>query len=167
MHGEIRLESEIGRGTVTTFMIPFRRMTSLEAGDPSSIYLRSMFSANRSTWSSTKSGSLPLASQDMVSTPQIDTGERLEPPPARKQSATGYSPIISISNGAGAQASQPQNEDRKNIQVLVVEDKLVQSFSDQFRTAEIFVVHLSRKLLSRPSKSKASLSTRCGMAKRL
>ena len=127
MHGEIKLESEIGRGTVTTFTIPFRRMTSLEAGDPSSIKLRSMYNANKSTWSSSKSGSFQHTGPDVLSTPQIEIGERLEPPPARKHSATG--PLAeAITNGAGVQTPQPHNEDRKNIQILVVEDKLVQSF---------------------------------------
>lgn len=111
MHGEINLRSELGRGTTTTFWIPFNKPQSRKRNSP----LANASSAPDGYWSDeTKSTCL--------SAPQSVAGDPLQnlAPPSR--TGTGLEPMSS-------EEGSNEEIDRKTVHVLIVEDKYVIIFS--------------------------------------
>ena len=127
MHGEIKLESELGHGTKTTFWIPFQK-AHVEDGDLPLVDLGpDPMRPDRSGTVSPGSGlsSRRSVTRDLRTNPSIQATAHTERPskntaglnlniPPRKSSATATFPVDDVSS---------TNLDRKSIHVLVVEDK--------------------------------------------
>ena len=119
MHGEIKLESELGQGTKTTFWIPFHK-AHIEAGDFPLVDLgsahwsasgessgRDSVSEDRSRINMAESlGHTPLSSKDMTAS------DSAVPPRLAK-----------ITTKAREDEISSLEIDRKDIHILVVEDK--------------------------------------------
>lgn len=131
MHGEISLTSELGRGTTTTFWIPFNKPQSTK---------RSSLMDARAGPERFRSNA-PIS--ECLSAPQSAFGDRQDKaPPAlltvRPKEDTDKEPFH-------------QEIDRKNVHVLVVEDKyvvtssrvVVSSFMSMNQVANILVIVLS------------------------
>lgn len=119
MHGEINLRSELGRGTTTTFWIPFNKPQSRKRNSP----LANANSAPNRYWSDeTKSRCL--------SAPESVAGNSLQnvAPPSR--TGTGSEPMSS-------EEGLNEEIDRTSVHVLIVEDKYVTILSRMLSFASV------------------------------
>lgn len=119
MHGEINLSSELGRGTTTTFWIPFHKPQSRKRGSP----LVDANTAPNGYWSDETKSRCLSAPQSLAGDPH----QNLAPP---SRTGTGSEPMSS-------EEGSNEEIDRKNIHVLIVEDKYVTIFSCKWSFASM------------------------------
>lgn len=122
MHGEIRLESELGNGTKTTFWIQFKN-TQIMQGDPALAQLRPAPTRGLSEMSVSRHSS---GRQSVGDDPQISSSDWQDPSSVSK---------LHLGHTSGACVQAPNKEDsteddlssqdidRSSINILVVEDK--------------------------------------------
>lgn len=116
MHGEINLTSELGKGTTTTFWIPFNKPQSTKRSPP----LADMSAApERLRFDVTRRSGCLSDSQSVVGDPQNrSSGSNLNSQIQNSSEST--------SSEEGSSEEPVQEEiDRKNTHVLIVEDKYV------------------------------------------
>lgn len=111
MHGEIGLESVLGQGTTTTFWVPFHRATTLEASSLVNIKI------DHPTPSSHRSTSTSASVQPVQKIEDIEVLDM------HRMNASEPKFIGPPPTEIATQVSSSKEQDRKNIQVLVVEDK--------------------------------------------
>lgn len=148
MHGAIDLKSEFGQGTTAIFWIPFNKSRSAKLGSPL-IDTRPLPEALRPHRSIT----------GRRSPPQIVVGDALQnaAPPGHLSNGTGNGLEVVTSGKRLGEESVQQEVDRKNIHVLVVEDKYVvipsRAFSlvcmNHFPDIPVAVLSTSRSLSKR------------------
>ncbi len=127
MHGEIKLTSELGQGTTTTFWIPFNKPQITKRSLP--------LVDTRPVPERFQSDATYLACRS--STQSVVADMQVMAPPAHLDSRAG--------NGLGPIHLEDPNEemvqqevDRKNVHILVVEDKLDSLSLRRFHTHESF-----------------------------
>ena len=115
MHGEISLRSELGRGTTTTFWIPFNKPQSRKRSSP----LANANSAPEGYWSGMTKSRCPSAPQSVVG----DLHNVALPGHLNSRTGTGSETMSSeVDSNEG---SVQQEIDRRTVHVLVVEDKYI------------------------------------------
>ena len=116
MHGEIKLKSELGQGTTTTFWIPFNKSQSVKLGSPL-VDIRSVPEKFRSD----------LTITGCVSAPHSIVGDSLPnaAPPQNSRNRTGPGLGATLPEQGPTDDLVQQEIDRKSVHVLVVEDKYV------------------------------------------
>ena len=115
MHGEISLRSELGRGTTTTFWIPFNKPQSRKRSSP----LANANSAPEGYWSGMTKSRCP-------SDPQSVVGDLHNVAlPGHLNSRTGTGSETMSSEVDSKEGSVQQEIDRRTVHVLVVEDKYI------------------------------------------
>ena len=166
MHGGISLTSELGVGTTTKFWIPFNKPHSTKFSSPD-LAARSIperFGSEKSIPgcpSASQSVNGDVAHDETLSGLSGGIGPGVGPVPPEEGSS---------------EDSVQQEVDRKNIHILVVEDKYV-VVSSCARTVPYFQVRSqptdfpfavlsTSRSLSRQSKNSDSLLMRCGMARK-
>ena len=119
MHGGISLRSELGRGTTTTFWIPFNKPHSTKHSLP----VVDASSAPEGYWSDVMKSRCLSAPQSVVG----DLQNVAPPNHLNSRTGTGSEPM---SSGEGSNEGSSQQEiDRENVHVLIVEDKYVRVYS--------------------------------------
>lgn len=111
MHGEIRLESEIGQGTTTTFWVPFHRATTPEASSLMKIKIDHCIPSSHHLIS------------NPASVQPVQKIEHMEVPKMHRMNASEPTLLVPPTTEIVTQVSSSKEQDRKNIKVLVVEDK--------------------------------------------
>lgn len=116
MHGEIKLKSELGQGTTTTFWIPFNKTQSTKLGSP----LTDARPVPERFWSDMRTTGCVSAHRSVV-------GESLQDaaPLDHFNSGTGTGIGAMLPEEGPNDESVQQDIDRKSVHVLVVEDKYV------------------------------------------
>ncbi|CAD6574617.1 MAG: hypothetical protein ASARMPRED_006837 [Alectoria sarmentosa] len=116
MHGEIKLKSELGQGTTTTFWIPFNKSQSVKLGSPL-VDIRSVPEKFRSD----------LTITGCVSAPHSIVGDSLPnaAPPQNSRNRTGPGLGATLPEQGPTDDLVQQEIDRKSVHVLVVEDNAI------------------------------------------
>lgn len=123
MHGAIDLKSKFGQGTTAIFWIPFNKSRSANLGSPL-VDTRPVPEVLRRDTSTT----------GHRTPPHIVVGDALQnaAPPGHLSSGTGNGLEVVTPGIYLSEESVQQEVDRKNIHVLVVEDKYVVNSSHAF-----------------------------------
>ena len=131
MHGDISLKSELGHGTTTTFWIPFNKRQSTKLGSPP-MDVRPVLESSQSDVS------IPGCHSGTQST--VGDFQQYQSPSSHLNSRSNSDLKPAPPQEDSTENLVPQEIDRKNVHVLIVEDKYVGSHPRMCSSVSIYQI---------------------------